>query len=286
MNALDLVQSQNQAVFLLGASGNLGNVLAQKFNSREVIDFRPLEYKVFFDGSKLIRDEVDVLKKELSRYEKSIFVIATGATSKLDEALAYKSNFLFPSLLIDAVINQDVKFVTLGSVNEYSRIENSYLDSKRSLSKWIDEKGYTNYVYRFKLHTVYGGHRADSEMFISQVVKSLKYRQTFNMSSGLQIRKYHHVQDIAQKIYLDIFSKKPGQFVLESGEYIKLVDLAKKIFAEFSAEDLLIIDEEDYLPNEVYTKVVPLCEVEYFDSRPLFPAILDWVEKLSYETTN
>ncbi len=132
------------------------------------------------------------------------FIFAGGITDPLVavEKINY-SNIEFPKRVIEATFDHsDFRYLTVGSIHENVELfyNNNYLRSKLELGRLIEKKSYeSNVKDRFlhlPLHTLYGGKPKD-HMFLGQIAKAIKNGTVFRMSSGLQLREYHHVEDIA-----------------------------------------------------------------------------------------
>jgi nucleoside-diphosphate-sugar epimerase len=70
-------------------------------------------------------------------------------------------------------------------------------------------------------------------MFIGQMVAALRRQQVFAMSAGLQLREYHHVDDVAgaveRLLSRSSWNLDPTQ-PLSSGHPIQLATMARAIF--------------------------------------------------------
>jgi len=160
------------------------------------------------------------------------------------------SNIEFPNRVIEATFDHsNFRYLTLGSINENVELSyknNNYLRSKLELGRLIEKKSYeSNGKDRFlhlRLHTLYGGKPKD-HMFLGQIANAIKNGTVFRMSSGLQLREYHHVDDIAVTIR-SILEREWnfGPIVeINSGKPVRLAELAKAIFKAFKKEELLEI---------------------------------------------
>lgn len=78
-------------------------------------------------------------------------------------------------------------------------------------------------------------------MFLGQIADSLFNQTQFNMSSGNQLREYHHIDDEVCAISSLVRAKMHGVFELNHGSPVALKDFAHYIFKEFNRLDLLNI---------------------------------------------
>jgi len=183
-------------------------------------------------------------------------ILACGITDpKAPESALRYSNEAFPQRLITACLAlPHVRFVTLGTVMEHfpeACAANPYLKSKLDLGLWINSlSAQPEYAGRFRhvrLHTVYGGERrlVKPHMFLGQMLVALEHNSEFKMSSGDQLREYHHVEDIADCLLHLVeqnWDFSGTSFLgMHSGNPVRLADLAKAIFQAFGKESLLCL---------------------------------------------
>ncbi len=218
------------------------------------------------------------------------FIFAGGITDPLVavEKINY-SNIEFPKRVIEATFDHsDFRYLTLGSINENVELcykNNNYLRSKLELRRWIEKKSYeSNGKDRFlhlPLHTLYGGKPKD-HMFLGQIAKAIKNGTVFRMSSGLQLREYHHVEDIAVTIR-SILEREWnfGPIVeINSGKPVRLAELAKAIFKAFKKEELLEIGAIPTPPGENMEKVFQRSEDWMISiSRPSINGVIESLKK-------
>jgi hypothetical protein len=153
------------------------------------------------------------------------------------------------------------RFLTFGSALETRDIlasHNNYLMSKNVLWKRWRETAAELPVewHHIQLHTLYGGTKAVPFMFLGQVESAIRSHVPFRMSSGNQLREYHHVADIAENVmtYLETEQTCARCIDLSSGEPVALATLARAIFERFGLSDLLEIGAIAEDPGEVFSK--------------------------------
>ncbi|MFP6757348.1 MAG: NAD-dependent epimerase/dehydratase family protein [Alphaproteobacteria bacterium] len=99
-----------------------------------------------------------------------------------------------------------VRYITVGSVMERTdplARANRYIASKIALAQALLELASQDpgvSALHLRLHTLYGSRHPHPHMFIGQIAQCLLSDTPFAMSTGLQYRQYHHVDDIAQAI--------------------------------------------------------------------------------------
>ena len=92
---------------------------------------------------------------------------------------------------------------------------NSYVRLKYELSEYITNNYDKERYIHLRLHTLYGGKTLNTNLFLGKLVKSLELGQVFEMSSGRQLRQYHHVDDILKILIGQMEKDRSG--VLEIG---------------------------------------------------------------------
>ena len=189
---------------------------------------------------------------------------------KLSEIIN-RVNFHLPNNIIHALEGLDVGIATFGTILEkLEDSDNPYVQSKIKLSNSIGEfSSDITKVYHFRLHTLYGYDHPSEFMFLGQIFTALRSQTPFHMSSGYQIREYHHLDDIAESVNIILSEEKTGVCEITSGNGIRLRDLALCIFAEFKAPQLLHIGEldiehKDKFLND-YRKNIDLVDVDFRD---------------------
>ena len=268
---------------ILGQSGNLGREFLNLYGAS--IGTIPIDRqltKTWISESSVsdIRSYLQAIRKKTQRL--NLFV-CTGMTDPKKEAEVNLVNNLFPKKIVEASENLDIRIITFGTVQEDWNLNNHYIDSKRQFSMWLEQSN-TGYVCNFKLHTLYGGIRTDNNLFLSQIIRCLESGIKFKMSSGLQIREYHHQAQVTE--YIDFLLKSETldhPHHISHGQPISLRNLAEYIFDRFCVKELLDIDhsinvQEDNF-NRVYDRTIP----GRFDPDFSLVRIGDWIERRLHE---
>ena len=76
-------------------------------------------------------------------------------------------------------------------------------------------------------------------MFLGQIHNAIKSQIKFSMTSGLQLREYHHVDDDVSAAVELINRNFLGIHSISHGNPIRLRDVAEEIFRHFNSLDLL-----------------------------------------------
>jgi nucleoside-diphosphate-sugar epimerase len=98
-------------------------------------------------------------------------------------------------------------------------------------------------------------------MFLGQMLESIKIGGKFKMSSGKQLRQFHHTSDVVHAINSLLPDIRDNSVLqISSKQSIRLVDLASTIFSQHGELGNLEIGSMNDLENEVYSGVYPVPE--------------------------
>lgn len=136
-------------------------------------------------------------------------------------------------------------FCTFGSIHESIQSvceSNSYLNMKRKWHLQFLQEALPR-CYHIQLHTLYGK-PLRSNSFLGQMFRALQSNEKFRMSAGLQLREYHHVDDIISvvlKLSRNIVDgcSCPNILTLSHGRPISLKQLTCDIFSNLGRSHLL-----------------------------------------------
>jgi len=258
---------------VFGATGRIGGALIRRLNQLNMPATALPRHA--FDRCISTNAAHDVLRACNLR-ENDRVIIATGEVDpNADPAKIHRVNTAVPERIANAAISLGAGPVTLGTVME-TRIpahgHNRYIASKADLGamsqgRWL----------HLQLHTIYGGPPPHRAMFLGQMLESLVSGTRFSMTSGLQQREYHHLDDEADAILRasDMGGHWPTE--LASGKKITLADLATDVFRFFGREDLLGINDLEPPKEEVYAPVDIGSPVMFYNYRNARPAVAFWL---------
>jgi nucleoside-diphosphate-sugar epimerase len=237
---------------LFGASGQVGSALQGRLirsdpSGRRVRTIAHAELRA--------RHWEDVVRGALPSDHPCDLVFAGGITNPRVPADELRlANVTWPQRIISWVDEATAstgpaRFLTLGTVQErFPELcaRNSYLASKLELGRWMRARAETTAGagrhLHVRLHTLYGGPLKE-HMFLGQMVAALRAGVDFRMSSGDQLREYHHVEDIAAALEAVLRQRWTFGPTLEisSGTPLQLAELARAVFRAFGAEARLQI---------------------------------------------
>lgn len=269
---------QFDAVIVLGSDGRLGSALSSAYGQ-----------KVIALGRAKVAEWASCADVELQRlidaYPKpSLIHCAFGIVDpRAGSSELMRVNCHLP-LRIARAAPASCRIVTFGTVMERilpPRSMNPYVFSKNTLAEQLRvlRQGGRDTLH-LNLHTLYGGRFPHPGMFAGQMFSAIREQRDFEMSSGRQIREYHHVDDEAAAIIRVAAESPPQDFLLSSQDPIRLGDLATKVFAHFGMSDRLKIgaiagEEEDFFEPLAHSN---LTNKAYF--RPPIAGVIEWFTKL------
>jgi nucleoside-diphosphate-sugar epimerase len=184
--------------------------------------------------------------------------------------------------ILKASVGLPIQVVTFGSVHELTDISNPYMDSKKNLFSFYKENPGAFQWIHFQLHTLYSESEPHTHMLLGQILASLRSKKKLEMSSGLQIRQYHHVEDVIRIVKKELESSSSYDLKQVNGpETLSIAQLAKAIYGEFDALDLLELGNLAQNPAEVFQARFKLTAgLTSSDFRKSLPAIVSVFKKL------
>ena len=268
-------------IYIVGGSGALGSSNSSLYEENEV---KILNRKTYCDwvNRTSVRSIESYFKNDNDK--SSIVFVASGL---LNPSLPFeelvKINHELPKNIIKGVSNLGIRVVTFGSIMEgLSDCFNPYIRSKKLLGQHIlDSPEQTVHVTHFRLHTLYGKGKPKDFMFLGQIYEALRNKNVMRMSSGRQLREYHHVNDDLKAIKIALDANVSGLFDVNHGKPVFLSDLADHIFKHFGCEDLLKTGAISDNENDNYSEVCKrpkLLEEQQF--RETFHGVICYLETL------
>ena len=226
-------------ILILGTNGNIARELALKFPAARVVPRS--EYLTWLEEGTY---SVNSFLRNLKTNPKVIFNCIGVTNPAENESLLLKLNYELPKLLISSVADVETTIVTFGTVMENLRQyahSNNYLKSKLLFHEWLHDQNRNDRFLHLQLHTLYGGNNIHQHMFLGQIFNALRKQEKFSMSSGIQIREYHHIEDDVSAALEIVNQGLSGVLPISHGNPEKLRDLAHFIFSYFDCLNLLEI---------------------------------------------
>jgi len=196
-------------------------------------------------------------------------------------------NVRLPEKIIAVCADLSIPVSTFGSILEtLGPTDNRYIESKLRLSEIVS--GYHAAgakVRHFRLHTVYGSGEPARHMFVGMMANSIQDRREFKMSSGEQLREYHHTEDLMNALRALSGAWLSPIVSVSNGNPITLRSLAESVFESFGVAHLLKIGAIDSPLNEVHsmleTRTLGLADVDF---REPIIGVTEYLEELFTQT--
>jgi len=268
---------------ILGSTGQLGGRILANLgaDNAHVLSRRQTETWCELKSSELTA-EIDSLLK-LDDTDKNFLFYAVGETNPAADSHALnRVNFELPRKILEASIGLPVQIVTFGSVHEQTDISNPYMDSKKKLFSIFAEKSDAIQWTHFQLHTLYSEDEPHRHMLLGQILSSIRSQQKLRMTNGLQIRQYHHVEDIIRIVLKTLEFSSPHVLQQINGpETLSIGRLAESIYEEFECQDLLELGNLLQDSAEVFEAKFELSEgLKPHDFRDSLPGVISVFKKL------
>ena len=267
---------------ILGSTGQLGACLRANLGDDNL--HLPSRRKIqdWFDlSSDELTGEIACLLS-LDNANKHFLFYAVGETNpSVDPTALNQVNFELPTRILEASVGLPIQIVTFGSVHELTDISNPYMDSKKKLFSFYEENVGAFQWIHFQLHTLYSEGEPHPHMLLGQILTSLRLNQKLQMSPGLQIRQYHHVEDVIRIVMKElVFSSSYASRQVNGPETLSVAQLAKAIYEEFNSLDLLELGNLASNPSEVFDAKFKLSEgLTSSDFRKSLPGIVSVFKK-------
>ena len=264
-------------IYIVGSRGRLGRQIAIEYGSTKVIS---LDRNTYQDWS------ISGGEKKVSLYfgdkanNRSIIFVTSGLLNPNSSSEdLYKVNYNLPKNILKGTSQLGVKVVTFGTIMEDNVItENNYIQSKLALSEFISASSEIDLALHLKIHTLFGVGMPSPFMFLGQMLSAICQGQVFKMTSGNQLREYHHVVDEVRAIREAVEQNQLGVLNLSHGIPVRLKDVAKAVFKRMDRKLLLSVGvvpepiKENY--DLTYNRSNFLKRTQFRDS---IPAIVEYI---------
>ena len=258
--------------FIIGGSGRLGGALAKAYCAEAVII---LPRSVYCDWVRAEqRHSVTSYFNQFQDYDITIFITSGLLDPKLSFEKLLSVNYWLPRNIIEGTRFFKVRTITFGTVMEaLMPAANNYIISKVKFSQKLEELDpFKNRHLHIQIHTLYGVGVPSTFMFLGQILDALKKNKPFVMTSGSQLREYHHIDDDIKAIRLFEQAGYTGTVDISHGKPVSLLEIANYIFEEFGAQHLLQVGILPSTKSENFTKTYKardaLGPVQFRDTLP------------------
>ena len=249
---------------IVGATGLLGSTLLRSLGEHACFAI-PRQKTARWLNSSVNEIRQDLLK--LTDSNSAAFIdlfYALGNTNpKTDPRILDELNFLLPEKILNASVGLPIRVITFGSIHELSSISNPYIESKRKLGNLLAAPSHGFNNIHFLLHTLYSNSKPHSHMLLGQILNSIQLRQELQMSSGLQLRQYHHVEDVV-KIVLSRLSPQvfSTNYQINGPETIQIRELAVSIYTTFNHLPLLKLNSLPTDEADIFDAAYKISELD------------------------
>jgi nucleoside-diphosphate-sugar epimerase len=161
-------------------------------------------------------------------------------------------------------------------------ISNPYLFSKKQYYNYLIEKQNkkSNSIH-LQIHTWYGLKSLKQFMFLGQMFSAIQNRDFFPMSSGDQLREYHHISDDLNFLTYLLNIDASGVIEINHGETVSLKSLAEYVFSYFDLSDLLKIGSlPEPRQDNFQTEFTPSGELGSHNFRKTLPGVIEYFNLL------
>lgn len=266
--------------YLIGARGRLGQAIADEYGDSEIVS---LDRSIYEDWSR--PDAPDLVSRYFDKRSKegaTVFVASGLLDPKLSQEDLLRVNYHLPKNLIDGAAKLGIKVITFGTVMEgLLQSKNPYIQSKTALGEYVSAAAAAGRpAIHLQIHTLYGLGQPSPFMFLGQMLSAIRANEPFKMTSGRQLREYHHLTDEAKAIRQIASSAQPGVLNLSHGKPLSLRIIAESVFQAFGKGDLLRVGALPEPPDENYEKVLKPTEiVRHVAFRDSLPAIVQYMQE-------
>lgn len=268
-------------IYIIGGRGRLGQALASEY-ARAGAEIVLLDRAVYEDWAAEGAD--CAIAQFFGRDQQSGDSVVFVASGLLDPRLPHDSllavNYRLPRNVLAAALPLGMQVVTFGTVMEaMPNVGNAYVDSKRRLNEYVDSVCARGAATHLQIHTLYGAGCPTPTMFLGQILAALRLGETFRMTSGRQLREYHHVADDARAVRWLVDSGSSGIIALSHGSPLTLRQIAEAVFEALGKSESLEVGALPDPEQENYEKIFePLsfpCSVKFRES---LPAIVEYMK--------
>lgn len=244
--------------YIIGATGLIGSEIVKQFAIPENNIIPRYVYQDWWNPS-LRKSIFDFIVKSIPP-EGNLFIAAGLVDPSLKSLDLLRANFEMPKNVISVASELKIKTHTFGTIQEHFKTDNPYLFSKRALSDYLQENSYRNFHYR--LHTLYGGGHQKDFMFLTKLSQSIISKEAFPISSGRQLREFHHVEDDISILQRISEKDRGGFFDINHGFGMTIGSFAYEVLLNYGLEGLLITGIYADPLNENYTQHFPGIRIE------------------------
>ena len=239
---------------ILGANGRLGSALCRALGPYGVVAPPRHVYSNWWRANltPTIREFLGNLSPRIQ-----VIHIAAGVIDPSGSSEAHcQVNLELPLRILDVASSLSIRVITFGTVLETlgdAEFDSGYVPSKITLGREVEARARDGVdALHIRLHTLYGGGDPAPFMFLGQMLSALRASRSFEMSTGKQLREYHHVDDEGLAICTLAAARVKGSLLLSHGDALPLVELAQRCFEHLGSGSLLRVGVVPTPLNDVF----------------------------------
>jgi len=266
--------------YLVGARGRLGQAIAHVYADNEIVSLDRSIYENWSQPS--VPDQVSRYFEKCSNKGATVFVASGLLDPKLSQNDLLRVNYHLPKNLIEGATKLGLRVITFGTVMEgLLQLKNPYIQTKTALGEYINTAAATgSSVIHLQIHTLYGIGQPSPFMFLGQMLAAIRDNVPFKMTSGRQLREYHHLVDEAKAIRKIADSEVSGIVNVSHGRPLSLKMIANGVFQVLGRDDLLQVGALPEPQEEYYQKILNPTEIlQQVAFRDSLPAIVQYMKE-------
>jgi hypothetical protein len=272
-------------LYLIGSRGRLGQAIAHQYADCGIVSLDRVIYKDWVKPG--AGDLVSQYFEKSSDQGATVFVASGLLDPRLPQEDLLSVNYHLPKNVIDGAGKLGIKVITFGTVMErLVELKNPYIQTKAALGDYVDTLAAAGKsVIHVQVHTLYGVGQPSPFMFLGQMLSSIQNETPFKMTSGRQLREYHHLADDAKAIRLIEETATPGVLNLSHGKPLSLKVIAESVFHALEKDELLHVGALAEPPEENYDRIFRPSEImQQVTFRDSLPAIVQYMKECYFST--
>jgi len=265
-------------IYLIGARGRLGQAIAREYADTDVV----MLDRAVYEGWSRDRAECEIARYfERQACDSLVFVASGLLDPRLPAESLERVNFHLPKNLIAAVSPLGMRVVTFGTAMEtFPGTRNAYVESKWRLGEYVSASiGSGAAALHLQIHTLYGMGAPTPFMFLGQILDAIRRDVPFPMTSGRQLREYHHLEDEVRGIRWLAESAARGTLALNHGRAVTLRAIAEAVFGALGKGELLRVGARPDPVDENFERFFePVKLPPVIKFRESLPAIVEYMK--------
>ena len=268
---------KNKRILVTGGNGYLGKHLLKTLKvysnnvfviDNNIINENSFNFKIDITDREKVNEIINVIKPEIVFH---LAAILNRERSFDDHDKILKINYYGTLNLLLAMKNYEYDNFIFTSSSEiygdnlapFNELQNPNPASLYSLSKAFSEMAIRtfseNYDKNFTILRLFNffGEDMPESFFIPQLINSLKYKPTFNMTQGEQLRDFLYIDDVVTAMLLTAVNHAAKKKIYNvcSGQSITLKEIAEYIYDLLKSKCQINFGAIPYRKNEVWNMV-------------------------------